>query len=102
MSCSPDFISFLSTFHENISLNLSHPGICSSLNVSLRHEVARLIVWQAARTRMLIEGGRPFLSFGSGFPTSSSPHRTSTFQRIRRSNSGYFVFSHTYLPYVSG
>src|SRR5215831_20199881 len=61
-----------------------------SLNLSLRHEVARLIVWHVIRTRMLIEGGRPFLSLGSGFPTSSSPHRTSTFQRIRRSNSGYF------------
>src|ERR1043166_2479678 len=52
-----------------------------TLNLSLRHEVARLIVWHVV-TRMLIEGGRPFLSFGSGFPTSSSPHRTSTFQRI--------------------
>ena len=51
---------------------------------------------------MLIEGGRPFLSFGSGFPTSSSPHRTSTFQRIRRSNSGYFRIFAYLLPYVSG
>src|SRR5215471_14557632 len=68
----------------------SNKSELKSLNLSLRHEVARLIVWHVIRTRMLIEGGRPFLSLGSGFPPSSSPHRTSTFQRIRRSNSGYF------------
>ena len=68
----------------------TNPLQTMSLNFSLRHEVARVIVWRVVWTRMLIEGGRPFLSFGSGFPTSSSPHRTSTFQCIRRSNSGYF------------
>src|SRR5262249_32464905 len=45
---------------------------------------------------MLIEGRRPFLPLDSGFPPSSSPHRTSTFQRIRRSNPGWCLpFSHS-------
>jgi hypothetical protein len=84
------FDSLWATEHDVSAYSMQPNPLQYPLNVSLRHEVARLIVWHAVSTRMLIEGGRPLLSFGSGFPTSSSPHRTSTFQRIRRSNSGSF------------
>src|SRR5216683_6328331 len=58
-----------------------------SCNGLLRHEVARLIVWHAVVTRMGVEGSA-LLPLSSRFHSSSPPHRTSTFQRIRRSNSG--------------
>src|SRR5712691_11499960 len=51
------------------------------LEMTLRHEVARLIVWHAVVTRMGVEGSA-LLPLSSRFHSSSPPHRTSTFQRI--------------------
>ena len=55
----------------NTSLNLS-----KSLNLSLRHEVARLIVWRVVRTRPAVpsavsyedvrEGNDPYRALGHG------------------------------------
>ena len=61
-----------------------------SLNLSLRHEVARVIVWHGV-TRMKSKDGVRAAS-RQWISAQRSPHRTSSFHHIRRSNSGWFPY----------
>ena len=58
-----------------------------SLNLSLRHEVARVIVWQVIQTRMESKDGVRAAS-QQWMSAQHSPHRTRSFYHIRWSNSG--------------
>ena len=57
-----------------------------SLNLSLRHEVARVIVWHGV-TRMKSKDGVRAAS-QQWISAQRSPHRTRSFHHIRCSNSG--------------
>ena len=66
-----------------------------ALHVSLRHEVARVIVWQVIQTRMASKDGVRAAS-RQWISAQRSPHRTRSFHHIRWSiPAALRMFAHT-------